>query len=480
MSQRLLRFVVAAALLLAAPLPTAAQGSSICNPEGALAALIDLHADVATRVNLRKVLDGSPDIRRAFEAGNAVSSLASWVLLFLGTEATILPSNPRIERPRLNAEWPKGIGDRISDSRYTVRLHGTVRIKHPEVLDASNCLGLVLKLAGSGVQLGVTPAGPLPGTDVIWDLLSGGEGPSRDPGWIVAWGNRPDTYTDNDGHTSNVLLARHSKYDLTKVCVEPWEREAVVRLRYRVKARELDIESLLQFTKAVLSATAGSPVGYGEVTAELASRSVYFSSEPVVVTVIDWKPCRWRVEASVTGTTTVAHASGPVSMNSTMNFTWMVNGVQSSTDPDDMFKSVIATVESSEMTGSSRGRTVDRGCITNSSQTVAGHSVGKIGASAAILQIQPDEGTYRLSLKLNPIPSVGTTTVVHCSGHRTSGDAPGETAAPTEMWPITRALDPYVNEIVGEDTFAAPLPDWSMTRVVKWRFVPLGNPAPKE
>jgi hypothetical protein len=425
------------------------------------------------------VLEGSPDIRKAFEAGNAISSLASWALLFLGTEATILPSNPRIERPRLNAEWPKGIGDRVSDSKYTVRLHGTVRVKHPEVIDASNCLGLVLKLAGTGLQVGVTPAGPLSGTDVIWDLLSGGEGPSHDPNWIVAWGSRPDTYTDNDGHTSNVLLARHSKYDLTKVCVEPWERQAVVRLRYRVKARELDIESLLQFTKAVLSATAGSPVGYGEVTAELTSRSVYFSSAPVVVTVIDWKPCRWRVEASVTSTTTVAYASGAVSMNSTMNFSWVVNGVQSGADPEHTFTSVIATVESSEMNGSSRGRTVDRGCVTNSSQTFAGHGPGKTSDSAAVMEIQPDEGTYKLSLKLNPIPSVGTTTVVHCSGHSTSGDAPGETAAPIEMWPIRRPLDPHVNEIVGEDTFVGPLPGGSMTRVIKWRFIPLGNPAPK-
>src|SRR5262245_4930246 len=213
MSKLLLPCVVATALLLVAPLPAAAQDSSFCNPGGALAALIDLHADAAAKANLRKVLDGSPEIRRAFAVGNAASSLASWVLLFFGTEATILPSNPRIERPRLNAAWPQGIGERISDSRHTVRLHGTVRVKHPEVLDASNCLGIVLKLAGSGLQVGVTPAGLLSGTDVIWDLLSGGEGPDHDPNWIVAWGNRPDTYTDKNGQTSNVLLARHSKDD---------------------------------------------------------------------------------------------------------------------------------------------------------------------------------------------------------------------------------------------------------------------------
>lgn len=105
---------------------------------------------------------------------------------------------------------------------------------------------------------------------------------------------------------------------------------------------------------------------------------------------------------------------------------------------------------------------------------------GRFGDSAAVLQIQPDEGIYKLSLKLNPIPSVGTTTVVHCRGRRTSGDARGETEAPTEMWPITRALDPHVNEIVGEDTLVGPLPGGSTTRVVKWRFVPLGNPAPRE
>jgi hypothetical protein len=473
-----------------AGLPTYAFGQlplNNCEPKGITKILVDQFAERAKDANLGRVLEDSPIIQKGLKATNGTISTLGLALLFLGADATILPSSPTVQRLRTRRDIyePEALRGGLGyheglPPKSWVRLEAQLRIRHPEELDLANCFGVLLKLAGSGVDMDIDPNGALKGVDVEWQILEGGK-PLVTASEIVVWGRgtKPIGYSDEGGRTSATLFGRATRQDLTRVCVVPWERQVAVRLKYRVKARDIDdVGELYKLLKSLWETTHGDVLDFG---LEMLGQSLWMSSPPIVVTVIDWKPCRWKVDITASYTDE-QHVKAGVSFDSTRTYTFTMSGTQ--TTPES-FMPVIDVMQVGSVDGSSTTRSSQSGkCQLTVVDTVkTGFPSG--GTVPLYLEIDPDKGDYRLWTNLLPVKHVGTRTITStpgksCRGYPVSGTESVEAPlSDTYFFPISGRLtkeNPIVGTYQPVPTF--PALGLSARITVTYRLTPLEEPEP--
>lgn len=451
--------------------------------------------------------EAAEDLKRHNDIQNRISSAMALAILMMETQVELESSRHQIQRRRIPySETGSLTYSEWADSRHYTRLKAKLSIQHDPKADWISCFDVATR-ALLGQTYPVAPSGALAGVDVQWVM-------DRDE-TLITWmrETNPLQVADQNGISSIIVFATTTDRDLSRVCVVPWERKTSVRLRYRIKANEL--EDLLTFAERVVRTVRGDAGSAVDLAVDLGSRSLWLESKPVEISVIDWKPCDWSVEVGTT-VNMKQFGSAPVGSGSTRSLTIEFAAVHSFEGSGALeeasFTPTISARQTAQVNSKASWRISppkydecqDWVTGNQSSSTIDGSS----GSAAVKLEILPEQGAFRFSVDAQPVPTLTSGSWVaeparkkrDCrGGGRAFGPSAGSAPGPAFLFPVEGRLSTETNDIAGEysppallslsaaaasGNYSFSLPSepgltWSGTQRVIFRFKPLGNPAPR-